>query len=573
MPNITIDGQNLQVAEGITILQAAQKAGIKIPTLCYHPDQDIKANCRICVVEVNNGRLLVPACAGTVAEGMVINTNNARVRKARKNILELILAHHPQDCLKCSRSGNCELQAITQEMNFNEELPYELAVRNNGIKDLSSVSIVRDPAKCIDCQRCVYACSQYQTVNALAQCGRSFESYVAPPFGVDIADSPCINCGQCVQACPVGALTVKDDTDEVWDAIESKKLVVAQTAPAVRITLAEALGEDPGVVSTGRLVTAMKRIGFDMVFDTDFTADLTILEEGNELLQRVTNGGVLPMITSCSPGWIRFCETFYPDQLDHLSTCKSPQQMFGALFKTYYANKIGANPADMFSVSIMPCTAKKFECKRPEMCSNPGIPDVDVVLTVQELARMIKEAGLDFKNLPESEYDLPFGLGSGAGEIFGATGGVMEAALRTVYEVVMGKPLPSLDFEVCRGFEGVKEASVDLNGLVVKVAVAHGLANARKVMDAVRAGTADYHFIEIMACPGGCIGGGGNPIKNWAKMEKRKEAVYKTDKESTLRKSHENTIVDALYKDFLVKPLGEKSHHLLHTHYTPRVFK
>jgi len=573
MPDIIIDGQKLQVAEDLTILQAAQKAGIKIPTLCYHPDQPVKANCRICIVEVNNGRLLLPACATPVTDGMVINTNNARVRKARKNILELILAHHPQDCLHCTRSGNCELQTITRDMNFNEEVYYPRALRNGGKKDLSSHGIVRDPSKCINCERCVDACSIFQSVNALSQCGRGFETYIAPAYGLDIADSPCINCGQCVQACPTGALSVKDDTQEVWDAIASQKMVVAQTAPAVRITLAEALGEDPGVVSTGRMVTAMKRIGFEMIFDTDFTADLTILEEGHELLERIQNGGVLPMITSCSPGWISFCEAFYPDQLDHLSTCKSPQQMFGALLKTYYADKIGVNPAEMFSVSIMPCTAKKAECKRPEMCSNPDIADVDVVLTVQELARMIKEAGIDFKNLPESEYDLPFGLGTGAGQIFGATGGVMEAALRSVYELVTGKTLENIDFEAVRGFEGVKEASLDLNGLVVKVAVVHGLANARKVMEAVRAGTADYHFIEIMACPGGCIGGGGNPIRNREKMEKRKEALYKIDKEIKLRKSHENPAVEALYKDFLIKPLGEKSHQLLHTHYSPREFK
>ncbi len=570
MPKVIIDGQTVQVAEGVTILQAAKQANIKIPTLCYHPDQAVKANCRICVVEVSGSRVLQTACSYPVYDGMVVSTNSATVRKARKNILELILAHHPQDCLRCSRNGNCELQSIAEEMNFTDKLRYPLAVRNNGKQDTSSPSIVRDPAKCILCQRCVYACSQIQTVNALSKGNRSFDSLVLPAFGQDLVDSPCINCGQCVQACPVGALIVKDETDLVREAIYAGKKVVAQVAPAVRITLAEALGEDPGVVSTGRLVTAMKRLGIETVFDTDFTADLTILEEGNELLQRLQNGGTLPMLTSCSPGWIKFCETFYPDLLPNLSTCKSPQAMFGALLKTYYADKMGINPADIYSVSIMPCTAKKYESQRPELTSTDAGPDVDVVLTVQELAKMIKAAGIDFANLPETDFDLPFGLGSGAGEIFGATGGVMEAALRTVYEVVTGETLQNLDFESVRGLTGVKEASVNLAGTEVKVAVASGLGNARKLMDAIRAGKADYHFVEIMACPGGCIGGGGNPIKNLAKMEKRLDAVYKTDKELPLRKSHENPAVTQLYKEFLVKPLGEKSHHLLHTHYTPR---
>ena len=568
MPRLTIDGQMVEVAEGATILDAARKLNIKIPTLCYHPDQNVKANCRICVVEVEGQRLLQPSCSFPAADGMVVRTNTAKVRRARNNILELILAHHPQDCLNCGRNGNCELQEITQDMQFTRPIRYEMMERGEGI-DTSSPSITFDPAKCIVCGRCVYACNEVQSVGALTKEHRGFESVAALPFHKDMAESPCINCGQCVQACPTGALTIKSDIEKFYQAQENCKTIVAQVAPAVRITIAEALGEEPGTVSTGRLVTAMKRLGFDVVFDTDFTADLTILEEGNELLHRLNNNGVLPMITSCSPGWIKFCETFFPDQLDHLSSCKSPQQMFGALLKTYYADKSGTDAKDIFSVSIMPCTAKKYECARPEMNSS-GYQDVDIVLTVQELASMIKAAGISFKDLPESEFDAPFGLGSGAGEIFGATGGVMEAALRTVYEVVTGKTLPSLDFKDVRGFEGIKEAAVDLDGLVVKVAVAHGLGNARKLMDAVRAGTADYHFIEIMACPGGCIGGGGNPIKDWKKMDKRLEGVYQEDLDLPLRKSHENPAVDTLYKEFLEKPLGHKSHELLHTHYTNR---
>ena len=570
MPKVMIDGLTVEVPAGTTILQAAKLVNIKIPTLCHHPDQAVKANCRICVVEVNGARVLQPACSYPVSDGMVVTTNTPGVRRARRNILELILAHHPQDCLKCYRNGNCELQTVAAEMNFTDDLRFPLAVRNEGKKDISSPSLVRDTSKCIVCQRCVYACSEVQTVHALAKSNRSFESVVEPAYGQDLAESPCINCGQCVQACPVGALIVKDDTDKVRDAVAAGKKVVGQVAPAVRITLAEALGENPGVVSTGRLVTAMKRLGIETVFDTDFTADLTIIEEGNELLGRLNKGGVLPMVTSCSPGWIKFCETFYPDLLPNLSTCKSPQAMFGALLKTYYADKYGIDPKELFSVSIMPCTAKKYECKRPELQSTDAGPDVDVVLTVQELAKMIKAAGIDFANLPETDFDIPFGLGSGAGEIFGATGGVMEAALRTVYEVVTGETLENIDFEAVRGLDGIKSASVNLAGTEVRVAVASGLGNARKLMNAIREGKADYHFIEIMACPGGCIGGGGNPIKNRAKMEKRLDAVYKTDKVLPIRKSHENRAVNQLNKEYLKEPLGEKSHHLLHTHYKAR---
>ena len=566
MINLTINGQRIAAEEGSTILEAAKKLHIKIPTLCYHPDQAVKANCRICVVEVKGQRILVPACGYPVSEGMEVETHSPLVRKVRKNILELILSHHPQDCLKCSRCGTCELQEIAYDLGFHQEPRYDHDVRGMGIDD-SSPSILRDPAKCIACGRCEYACSEIQTVHALTKEHRSYESVITTAYNKPLAETVCVNRGQCVQACPVGALTVHEEEDVVWDVIEKGgKEVVAQVAPAARITLAEALGEDPGVVSTGRLVTALKQMGFHKVFDTNFTADLTIMEEGTELLGRLENHGVLPMITSCSPGWIKFCETFYPELIPNLSSCKSPQAMFGALLKTYYADKIGKKPEDIYSVSIMPCTAKKFEAKRPEL-GRDGYADIDIVLTVQELARMIRSHGIDFENLEETPFDDPFGLGSGAGEIFGATGGVMEAALRTVYEIVTEKPLASLDFHEVRGFEGIKTATVQMGDTAVNVAIAHGLGNARKLMDAVKEGKARFHFIEVMACPGGCIGGGGNPVKNWKKMEHRVQAVYDTDLHLPLRKSHENPAVKQLYHDFLGKPNSTIAHRLLHTHY------
>ncbi len=569
MIHLTIDGLPVQVNEGATILDAARLLDIHIPTLCYHPDQNVKANCRICLVEIEGVKLLAPSCSYPVSNGMVIHTHSPKVRRARRNILELILARHAQDCLHCDRSGTCELQAVAEEMHFTKIPRYPFVVRSNE-RDDSSPSILRNSAKCIACGRCEYACSEIQTVHALSKVNRGFEVNFQPAYGRPLAESLCVNCGQCVQACPTGALTIRDDTQRVWHTFADKtKLVIAQVAPAVRITLAEALGEEPGSISTGRLVTAMKRIGFHQVFDTDFTADLTILEEGTELLGRLKNSGVLPMITSCSPGWIKFCETYYPEFLPNLSTCKSPQAMFGALLKTYYAEKIGKKPEDILSVSVMPCTAKKYEARRPEL-GRDEYRDVDVVITVQELARMIRSAGIQFKSLKDTEFDAPFGLGTGAGEIFGATGGVMEAALRTVYEIVTGKALEQVDFKQVRGFEGIKEASVDLGDTTVKVAVAHGLGNARKLMELIKAGKADYHFIEIMACPGGCIGGGGNPVKNWQKMAPRLEAVYKVDESMAQRKSHENQAVDMLYKEFLGEPNGHKSHELLHTTYVDR---
>ena len=569
MVTVTIDGQTVEVEANATLLDAAMAAGIKIPTLCYHPDQKVKANCRICVVEVEGLRVLAPACSTPVSDGMVVKTTSKRVRRARKNILELIFAHHSKDCLQCDKNGTCELQAIAQDLQFDYNVRYPVEIKGNGEKDFSSPSITRDVSKCIDCNRCFSVCNDVQTVCALSRSKRGYQTLVGPAFGKQLAETVCINCGQCVQACPVGALTVHDDRDVIWEMLDSPKEVVAQVAPAVRITLAEALGEDPGVVSTGRLVTAMKRLGFDRVFDTDFSADLTIMEEGTELLGRLESQEVLPMITSCSPGWIKFCEAFYPECLPNLSSCKSPQGMFGAVIKTYYAEKAGKRPQDIYSVSIMPCTAKKFEAKRPEL-GRDGYQDIDAVLTVQELAKMIRYAGIDFTKLPESNFDAPFGTGSGAGEIFGATGGVMEAALRTVYEIVTKETLENINFKAVRGFEGVKEAEVKIGDTIVKVAVAHGLGNARKIMEDVKTGKSPYHFIEIMACPGGCIGGGGNPIKDWRKMAKRMDAVYATDQHLPIRKSHENPIIHMVYREFFGKPNSHKCHELLHTVYTDR---
>ncbi|NLJ76745.1 MAG: 4Fe-4S binding protein, partial [Peptococcaceae bacterium] len=437
--------------------------------------------------------------------------------------------------------------------------------------DDSSPAITRDPRKCILCRRCISVCSNVQTVTALCAENRGFETLIAPAFNEKLANMECVQCGQCSLVCPTGAIIERDDTAKVWAAIaDPKKHVVVQTAPATRVQLGEALGAEPGSIVTGQMVAGLRRLGFNKVFDTDFAADLTIMEEGNELLQRITTGGTLPMITSCSPGWIKFCEHFYPDLLDHLSTCKSPQQMFGPLVKTYYAQKEGIDPADIYCVSIMPCTAKKYECQRPEMNSS-GYQDVDASLTTRELGRMFRQAGLDVTNLPDEKYDEPLGISTGAGEIFGASGGVMEAALRTVYEVVTGETLENIDFEVCRGITGVKEATIQVGDLSVKVAITNGLGNARKVLDKVRSGEADYHFIEVMACPGGCIGGGGSPIPTNTEVRmKRIEATYAEDERMTLRKSHENPAIIALYDEFLGKPLGHKSHELLHTKYTPR---
>ena len=566
MVNLTIDNISVSVPSGSTILQAAQAVGLKIPTLCYHPDQTVKANCRVCLVEVEGARGLQAACSQTVVEGMVVRTSTPLVFKARKAVVELILARHPQDCLNCVRNGCCELQDLAQELGIRE-IPYAREIKGMP-RDKSTPSLVLDPDKCILCRRCLTVCQEVQTVNALGLRARGYQTSVGPAFYQQLNESTCVMCGQCTQVCPTGALAEREEIDKLLDALaDPSKIVVTQMAPAVRVALAEEVGLPTGELDMLTLVGGLRRLGFHRVFHTNFTADLTIMEEGHELLERLNNGGTLPMLTSCSPGWINFIETFYPDLLDNLSTCKSPQQMFGALVKTYWAQKAGVDPAQIYSVSIMPCTAKKYEAARPEM-QDSGYQDVDLVLTTREIGKLFRMAGIDLKQVPPSEFDPWMGAYTGAGVIFGATGGVMEAALRTVYEVVTGNELANLDFTVCRGMTGIKEAEVDLAGTQVKVAIAHGLGNARQLMERIRAGEADYHFVEIMACPGGCIGGGGQPRQtDNAQRAIRIEAIYQEDVALALRKSHENPEVKQLYTEFLGQPLGDKSHQLLHTHY------
>lgn len=567
--DITINGENISVPDNITILEAAKSIGIKIPTLCHFPDQRVKANCRVCVVEVEGSKNLVASCSTPVRSGMKVKTNTARVRETVQTILELIFANHPQECLTCIRNDNCELRELAAEHGIRE-IKADMSTPLLPL-DTSTAAIVRDPNKCIKCGRCAEVCHHVQTAGILYSHYRGLNGAITPEYGKTLSEVACVLCGQCILVCPVGAIHEKDDTAAVWAALEDPtKHVVVQVAPAVRVSIAEEMGQAPGTIAIGKLVTALRRLGFDKVFDTDFTADLTILEEGNELLHRLKTGGTLPMLTSCSPGWIKFIEHNYPEQLDNLSTCKSPQQMFGALAKTYYAQQSGIDPKDIVVVSIMPCTAKKYECTRPEMNSS-GYQDVDHVLTTREFGRMLRQAGVDFAALPDGSFDNPLGISTGAAALFGATGGVMEAALRTVYEVVTGKELAKLEFESVRGLEGIKEATIDLDGLPVKVAVANGLGNARKLMDKIKNGEADYAFVEIMACPGGCIGGGGQPYvtKKETRMA-RMDAIYQVDEDMPLRKSHDNPAIQQLYKDFLKEPLGEMSHHLLHTHYTKR---
>ncbi len=554
---------------GTTVLQAAQKAGIRIPTLCHHPDLVVRAVCRICMVEVKGARTLQAACALPAAEGMEVQTNTARTRGVRRVNLELLLSNHPFDCPTCVRNQNCELRSLADEYNIRG-VRFQGERREYPIDD-SSYSVVRDPNKCILCRRCVDVCNSLQAVGAIGPINRGFDTVIGPAYDAKLAEIACAMCGQCINRCPVGALYEKDAIDAVWKALgDPEKHVVVQTAPAVRVGLGEEFGMGPGAIVTGKMAAALRKLGFDAVFDTNFSADLTIMEEGYELIHRITEGGVLPQLSSCSPGWIKFIEHFYPELLPNLSSCKSPQQMLGAIAKTYYAERSGIDPGKIVSVSIMPCTAKKFECERPEM-HDSGYKDVDYVLTTREFARMIREAGIDFAKLPEEPFDSPLGAGTGAAVIFGATGGVMEAALRTAYEVITKKELAKIDFEAVRGMEGIKEATVDVDGLAVKVAVAHGLSNAKVLMDKVRAGEADYHFIEIMCCPGGCLGGGGQPVPtSLAIRKKRAEAIYQEDRNLPWRKSHENPDVQQIYREFLGHPLSEKSHHLLHTHYTPR---
>jgi len=570
--SITINGQQAPAEPGMTVLQAAQAAGFKVPTLCYHPDLHPMGACRVCLVEIEGERVLQPSCTFPVREGMAIQTHSPTVRQARRTVVELLLSDHPSDCTSCARNRNCELQTLSEELGIRE-VRVRVPAPGRAVDD-SSVAVVRDPDKCILCRRCLQTCDQIQGVSGLRIKGRGYDSIIGAPFDTPLGHALCVNCGQCINRCPTGALTEKTQIAEVWAVLEDPNtFTVVQTAPAVRIALGEALGMPVGQIVTGKMTSALRLLGFDRVFDTDFAADLTIMEEGFELIHRIKEGGVLPQLTSCSPGWIKFIEHFYPELLPNVSSCKSPQQMFGALAKTYFAEQAGVDPAKMKVVSIMPCVAKKFEAARPEM-NDSGYQDVDYVLTTRELAQMIKERGIDFAALPESEYDDPLGQSTGAAVIFGATGGVMEAALRTAYEVITGEKLEDVNIEAVRGMEGVREATVMVGELPVKAAVAHGLANAALVLDKIVAGEADYHFIEIMCCPGGCLGGGGQPIPTSpAIRQMRADAIYQADRDLPIRRSHENPSITAIYEQFLGEPLSEKSHHLLHTEYTVRTKK
>jgi NADP-reducing hydrogenase subunit HndD len=574
MVNITIDTRKLQVPKGYTILEAAKSANIKIPTLCFLKDINEIGACRMCVVEIKGARNLQAACVYPVSEGLEIYTQSPSVREARKVTLELILSNHDKKCLTCVRSKTCELQTLSEELNI-KDIRFEGETYRFPVDDLSP-SIVRDPNKCVLCRRCVSMCKNIQTVAVIDTNERGFKTIVGSAFNKPLAEVPCVNCGQCITVCPVGALREKDDTDKLWNALANKDLhVVVQTAPAVRVALGEEFGMPIGSRVTSNMIASLRRLGFKKVFDTDTAADLTIMEEGTELLHRIKEGGKLPLITSCSPGWIKFCEHNYPEFLDNLSSCKSPHEMFGAVLKSYYAEKEGIDPSRIFVVSIMPCTAKKYEAQRPEL-SSTGYADVDVVLTTRELARMIKEAGIDFNELPERQFDDPMGEASGAAVIFGATGGVMEAALRTVAEILEGKSIDNIEYEAVRGVEGIKEATVEAGGMKIKAAVAHGLGNARKLMEKIKAGEAEYHFIEIMGCPGGCVNGGGQPIqpshvRSWIDLRsERAKAIYDEDRSLPIRKSHENPRIQMLYKEYFGEPGSHKAHDLLHTHYVKR---
>jgi len=588
--NLKINNIPVTVEEGTTILDAAKKLNFRIPTLCHHTDLCVAGNCRVCVVEQKGGKALPAACATPVAEGMEISTNSAQVRTARRHVLELLLSEHRSECTSCYKNGKCELQDLANEYRVNENTFMKLVDYKDYTIDDFSPSIIKDDSKCIRCQRCVRTCTEMQSVSALAVVNKGEHQKIATFMDKPMHSVVCTNCGQCVTHCPTGALVEKNYIDQVWDVINDPELhVIVQTAPAVRIGLGESLDLSPGNRVTGKMVAALRRLGFDSILDTDFTADLTIMEEGTELLTRLKKALVdkdtetaLPMTTSCSPGWVKFIEHKYPEYLPNVSTCKSPQQMFGALAKTFYAQKKGLKAEKVVSISIMPCTAKKYEANRPEM-RDSGFQDVDYVLTTRELAMMIRQAGIEFASLPDEKYDSIMGDSSGAAVIFGATGGVMEAALRTAYEIVTGREVPfeNLDILPVRGLEGVKEAKVlienvkpewgFLEGAELSCAIAHGLANAKKLMDKVKSGEMSYHFIEIMACPGGCLGGGGQPIPVSNEIrEARMKAIYEEDSSLKIRKSHENPEVIALYEQFLGEPLGHKSHELLHTHYTGR---
>lgn len=580
MIKLTIDNKEITAEKGSTILQAAREAGIEIPTLCHFKLHDMNienkpGGCRICVVEVDGRRNLAPSCITEVADGMVIHTHSVRVLNARKTILKLIISNHPFDCLVCAKSGQCELQHLATQFGIRE-IPYE-GEKSTNRKD-SSPSIIRNVDKCVMCRRCEMMCNDVQTVGALSAVNRGFTSVVTPAFEMDLVHSPCTYCGQCVSVCPTGALTEVDHSNDILRALcDPSKTVIVQTAPAVRAALGEEFGKKPGKLVTGKMVAALRRLGFDYVFDTDFAADLTIMEEGTELLNRIKehlsgNSSVrLPILTSCCPGWVTFFEHNFPDLLDVPSTAKSPQQMFGAIAKTYFAEKIGVDRKDLVVVSVMPCLAKKYECQREEFKTD-GNPDVDYSISTRELATFIKQANIDFLDLPDEDFDNPLGESTGAGVIFGNTGGVIEAACRTAYELYAGKTLEQVEFTELRGMEGIRSATIDFNGMPLNIGIAHGLSNARKLLDDVRAGISQYHAIEIMACPGGCIGGGGQPYHhgNSKILKRRAKALYKEDESKTIRKSHENPHIIKLYEEFLGEPGSKRAHSLLHTVYFPK---
>jgi NADH-quinone oxidoreductase subunit G len=569
MITLSINNEQVQAKEGDTVLEAAKRANISIPHLCAMEGLENYGGCGLCVVEIEGDRNPVRACVRDATQGMKVLTNTPKIREIRRTVVELLLTNHPQDCFTCIRNQNCNLLDAASELGIRTEQLNRVAKKKE--LDLSSVSVTRDPNKCILCSRCIRVCNDVQTVGAIDFANRGFNLDVTSFGKRTLAKSECINCGQCIHVCPVGAIYERSNIKDVWAAIDDPaKHVIVQEAPAVRVALGEEFGLPPGTLVAGKMHAALKKLGFDTIFDTNFTADVTIMEEGTELVERVKNGGVLPMFTSCCPGWIKFCEEFYPELLPNLSSCKSPQQMFGALSKTYFPKVANLNPENIVSVSIMPCTAKKYEAQRPEMKSS-GYRDVDYVLTTRELAAMIREAGIDLANLPDMPAEQLMGAYTGAATIFGATGGVMEAALRTGYKLITGKELENLDITPVRGMEGIKTAKVKVGDLEVNVAVAHGLGNARKLCEEVKAGKSPYHFIEIMACPGGCVGGGGQPLSfDLARRSIRGTGLYSEDKALPLRRSHENPSVKKIYADFLVKPLGEQSHHLLHTKYTPR---
>ena len=576
MINVIIDGKEYSVRKGATILEACKSVGIEIPTLCYLKEINEIGACRICVVEVKGARSLVAACVYPLdREGTEIMTHSPAVLKARKLTLELLLSNHDKKCLSCAKNGECEFQKLCADYGVEDEHKYEGATIHYE-KDTSMPHLIRDNNKCVLCRRCVAVCDKNQAVAVIGTNERGFKTHIGCAFELKLDEVACVACGQCITVCPTGALTEVDDTQKVWDALADKtKHVIVHTAPSIRATLGECFGMPVGTLVTGKMVAALKRLGFAGVYDTNVSADLTIMEEANELLERVNHGGKLPLITSCSPGWVKFCEHYYPDMLENVSSCKSPQQMFGAVAKTWYAEKMGIDPKDIFVVSIMPCTAKKFEIHRDGQDA-AGYPDTDVSLTTRELAKMIKRAGLNFAELPDEEFDAPFGIGSGAGTIFGTTGGVMEAALRTAVETITGKTAENIEFTDVRGTEGIKEAEYDINGLKVKVAVASGLVNARKVLDMVKSGEKDYTFIEIMGCPGGCVNGGGQPIqpasvRNFVDLKGlRAAALYKDDENLPIRKSHENPFIKMLYDDYFEKPGIHRAHDVLHTHYVVR---